>query len=118
MILFELFFASVSIFLILKSFSNIFKFNFLFKILLADSCCDFFNKYLTFTIEKCYFDFYSKIINGIKTMKNSKDRSMEITENLLGDIIGKMYVEKYFNSDGTKNIFHDINKFNSVLNNV
>ena len=27
-------------------------------------------------------------------------------------------IEKYFNSDGTKNIFHDINKFNSVLNNV
>lgn len=65
------------------------------------------NKYLTFEIEKCYFNFYSKIINGIKTMKNIKDRSMEITEYLLGDIIGKMYVEKYFNPD-SKNIVKEM----------
>jgi len=72
-----------------------------------------FNKYLTFKIEECYFNFYGKIINGIKTMKNSKDRSIEITENLLGDIIGKMYVEKYFNSD-SKNIVQ--NMVNSIKN--
>lgn len=72
-----------------------------------------FNKYLTFKIEECYFNFYGKIINGIKTMKNSKDRSLEITENLLGDIIGKMYVEKYFNSD-SKNIVQ--NMVNNIKN--
>jgi putative endopeptidase len=72
-----------------------------------------FNKYLTFKIEECYFNFYGKIINGIKTMKNSKDRSIEITENLLGDVIGKMYVEKYFNSD-SKNIVQ--NMVNNIKN--
>jgi putative endopeptidase len=74
-----------------------------------------FNKYLTFKIEKCYFDFYGKIINGIKTMKNSKDRSIEITENLLGDVIGKMYVEKYFNSDSKSTVKEMVNNIKNEL---
>ena len=74
-----------------------------------------FNKYLTFKIEKCYFDFYGKIINGIKTMKNNKDRSIEITENLLGDVIGKMYVEKYFNSDSKSTVENMVNSIKNEL---
>jgi putative endopeptidase len=74
-----------------------------------------FNKYLTFKIEKCYFNFYDKIINGIKTMKNNKDRSIEITENLLGDVIGKMYVEKYFNSDSKSTVENMVNNIKNEL---
>jgi predicted metalloendopeptidase len=74
-----------------------------------------FNKYLTFKIEKCYFDFYGKIINGIKTMKNNKDRSIEITKNLLGDVIGKMYVEKYFNSDSKSTVENMVNSIKNEL---
>ena len=74
-----------------------------------------FNKYLTFKIEECYFNFYGKIINGIKTMKNSKDRSIEITENLLGDVIGKMYVEKYFNSDSKSTVENMVNNIKNEL---
>ena len=73
------------------------------------------NKYLTFEIEKCYFDFYGKIINGIKTMKNNKDRSIEITENLLGDVIGKMYVEKYFNPDSKHVVEEMVNNIKNEL---
>jgi predicted metalloendopeptidase len=74
-----------------------------------------FNKYLTFKIEECYFNFYGKIINGIKTMKNSKDRSIEIIENLLGDVIGKMYVEKYFNSDSKSTVEEMVNTIKDEL---
>lgn len=73
------------------------------------------NKYLSFKIEECYFNFYSKTINGIKTMKNIKDRSMEITENLLGDVIGKMYVEKYFNSDSKNAVENMVNSIKNEL---
>lgn len=73
------------------------------------------NKYLTFEIEECYFNFYSKTINGVKTMKNIKVRSMEITENLLGDIIGKMYVEKYFNPDSKNAVEEMVNTIKDEL---
>ena len=73
------------------------------------------NKYLSFKIEECYFNFYSKTINGIKTMKNINDRSMEITENLLSDVIGKLYVEKYFNPDSKNAVEEMVNTIKDEL---
>ena len=73
------------------------------------------NKYLSFKIEECYFNFYSKTINGIKTMKNINDRSMEITENLLSDVIGKLYVEKYFTPDSKNAVEEMVNTIKDEL---
>jgi len=65
---------------------------FCFKIMLT------FNNCLSEQIEKTYFDFYNGVILGVEKMKPLWKRSIEFTEKLLGELLGKFYVENYFNS--------------------
>lgn len=42
------------------------------------------------------FDFYGKVISGRKEMKPRWERSVSLVDNILGEAIGKVYVERYF----------------------
>ncbi len=54
------------------------------------------NNCLSEKIEKTYWDFYSSVISGTEKMKPIWKRALEHTEKLLGELLGKFYVENYF----------------------
>lgn len=66
---------------------------FLFKIILE------FNSYLSETIEKTFFDFYHGIISGTKKMKPIWKRSLNVLDNYMGELVGKLYVDNYFKNE-------------------
>ena len=65
---------------------------FCFKIMLT------FNNCLNEQIEKTYFNFYNGVILGVKQMKPIWKRSIDFIERLLGELLGKFYIENYFDS--------------------
>jgi endothelin-converting enzyme/putative endopeptidase len=58
-----------------------------------------FSDYLSEEIEKCHFDFYSGVLLGTKTLKPLWKRSLEILDDHLGELVGMLFVEKYFDSE-------------------
>ena len=71
--------------------------------------------YLSQEIEEIYFNFYSKILSGIPNMKPIWERSLINVNNKLGFLIGKYYVEKYFNSESKTTILKMIIYIKEVL---
>lgn len=43
-----------------------------------------------------YFDFFSKQMSGIQQQKPRWKRAMRVPDSILGEAVGKMYVERYF----------------------
>ena len=54
--------------------------------------------YLTKAIVTADFEFYQKELNGQEEQKPRWKRAMAMTDNALGDAIGKMYCKKYFDA--------------------
>ena len=52
--------------------------------------------YLSMPFVKCHFDFYEKTLQGTQEIKERWKRSMEFTENALGEALGKLYCAKFF----------------------
>lgn len=52
--------------------------------------------YLSEIIYDVHFNFYGKIIKGLKEKEPIWKRSIKICEELLGELIGKLYTDKYF----------------------
>jgi putative endopeptidase len=86
---------------------NTWKQYFIFKILLE------FHNYLNLEIEACYFNFYSTCISDIKYMKPQWKRTLAILDQNIGELIGKLYVNNYFNYESKQKAL-DI--FNMVKN--
>lgn len=55
-----------------------------------------YSPYLTEVFQKHYFDFYYTALNGIQTRSPRDVSALELTNGILGNILGKLYVEKYF----------------------
>ena len=55
-----------------------------------------YSPYLTEVFQKHYFDFYYTVLNGIQTRSPRDVSALELTNGILGNILGKLYVEKYF----------------------
>ncbi len=55
--------------------------------------------YLSSDFEKIQFNFYGTILSGKTKMKERWKRTVEITSNMLGEAVGKIYVEKYFSAE-------------------
>lgn len=55
-----------------------------------------FGSELTETIEKRHFDFHSAALSGIEEQKPMWRRGVEACNGVLGEIVGKLYVEKHF----------------------
>jgi len=59
---------------------------------LINDCASYLNK----DIEKTSFDFYGTILSGKTKMKDRWKKVVELTSNMLGEAVGKLYVQKYF----------------------
>lgn len=53
--------------------------------------------YISSDAEDILFNFYGKILSGAKTIKPLWKRAINVVENNMSMILGKMYVERYFN---------------------
>ena len=42
------------------------------------------------------FNFYGKALSGVTKQRDRTRRAISATSNALGDVVGKLYVEKYF----------------------
>jgi len=51
-----------------------------------------------------YFDFYGTRLNGIKSDAPREQKSIQYVNSRLGQLVGKLYVEKYFPESHLKNI--------------
>lgn len=60
--------------------------------------CEF-NNYLSNGTRKMFFNFYSKMLHGVKTMKPKWEQSIEMIDNVMGELAGKLYTDKYFSQD-------------------
>ncbi|MFM2136833.1 MAG: Endothelin-converting enzyme [Bacteroidota bacterium] len=56
----------------------------------------------TYAMEMEAFRFYSQVLNGQKQMQPRWKRVVDMTDGLLGDAMGQMYVAKYFPPDAKK----------------
>jgi putative endopeptidase len=54
---------------------------------------------LSSDVEKEHFYFYQTVLRGTKKMKPRWKRAMEATDASLGEPLGKLFVEKYFNAE-------------------
>ncbi len=57
------------------------------------------------------FDFYGKYLSGTKTLKPRWKRNVDLIGNLMGEAIGKIYVERHFTANAK-------NKMNDLINNL
>lgn len=55
--------------------------------------------YLSSDVEKEHFDFYGRILNGQQEMKSRWKRVIEAENEALGEAVGRVYVDRYFDSD-------------------
>jgi putative endopeptidase len=55
--------------------------------------------YLNFDLEREHFDFYGRKLNGQQKMKPRWKRVIDAENYSLGEIIGRIYVDKYFDAD-------------------
>jgi putative endopeptidase len=88
---------------------------FIFKIILE------FSKFLGDDVNKYYFNFFEKVLSGTIKNKSISKQAIEIIDLSLGELLGKLYVENYFNSESkelTITIFNYIkNELNDYLTN-
>jgi predicted metalloendopeptidase len=88
---------------------NVWKDYFIFRIL-----CEF-NNLCPIEIENCYFNFYYNKISGVKTMKPTWKRAIELLESIMGESLGKIYVDKYFNQESKNKVIEMIQLIKNEL---
>lgn len=60
--------------------------------------------YISTETETELFNFYSKYLSGTEIMKPLWKRSIMLCENMLGMVVGKMFVKHYFSEDNKKQV--------------
>lgn len=70
--------------------------------------------YLSKPFEEANFDFYGKILNGQKEQKQRWKRITEEVDGSLGELLGQLYVDKYFTADAKKRMLDLVNNLQSV----
>lgn len=61
------------------------------------------------------FDFYSRYLNGQKELQPRWKRCVQLTDRLLGEILGKPYVAETFGADGKQRMLQMVNALESAL---
>jgi putative endopeptidase len=84
---------------------------FIFKIIIE------FNKILNNDINKCYFNFYEKILSGTVQNKTDSKHAVEFINDNIGELLGKKYVEKTFNSESKVLAYKIFKYIKNELNN-
>ncbi|MCI1640491.1 MAG: M13 family metallopeptidase [Bacteroidales bacterium] len=78
--------------------------------LISDACGALSDDYYTAS-----FDFYSKTMSGIKKQKPRWKRAMRVPNGILGEAVGKMYVEKYFPESSKKRMLDLVENLRQAL---
>jgi len=73
------------------------------------------NNYLSEEIEETYFNFHYKFLLGIVKIKSLWERSLNNVNNSLGFLLGKYYVEKYFDKDSKNLVLQMIKYIKDIL---
>ena len=55
--------------------------------------------FLNSALDKAHFNFYSGVLNGIKQQKPQWRRAVDLVNDNLGEMLGKLYVEKHFSPE-------------------
>jgi len=58
-----------------------------------------FNNYISNSTKEQVFNFYSKVLHGVKTMKPKWEQSIETVDHIMGELAGKLYTDKYFSQE-------------------
>ncbi|SEA49197.1 M13 family metallopeptidase [Pedobacter hartonius] len=70
--------------------------------------------YLSQPFQDARFDFYGKVLNGQKVQKERWKRMTQIVDNDLGELLGQLYVDKYFTSDAKKRMLDLVNNLQTA----
>ncbi|MCB0836653.1 MAG: M13 family metallopeptidase [Bacteroidetes bacterium] len=70
---------------------------------------------LTAEFEQASFDFNQKTLNGVPEMQPRWKRVSQATDNLLGEALGKLYVEKHFTPEAKTRVNELVNNLRVVL---
>ena len=60
--------------------------------------------YINIDSETVLFNFYSKVLSGTKVMKEPVKRSIETLNTIIGMLVGKLFVERYFNEKSKQKV--------------
>ncbi|HMQ47148.1 MAG TPA: M13 family metallopeptidase [Saprospiraceae bacterium] len=52
--------------------------------------------YLSSDFEQAHFDFYNKVLGGVEQMPPRQERVVEVCNEVIGEALGKLYVDAYF----------------------
>lgn len=65
--------------------------------------------------EEAKFDFFGRTISGKKEMKPRWERSIAVVDGILGEAIGKVYVEKHFSPEAKERMLTLVNNLQKAL---
>lgn len=71
--------------------------------------------YCTKKLNDEIFDFYSRKLRGQSEKKSHEKRSVEVVNHWVGELLGKIYVKKYFSVESKNGILHMINNVLDVM---
>jgi putative endopeptidase len=73
--------------------------------------------YIDINSETILFNFYNKTLSGVKKMKEPFKRSIENMNNLVGMLVGEMFVNEYFNQESKKKVIEILQFIKNELGN-
>ena len=56
-----------------------------------------YSPFLTEVFQNHHFEFYDKTLEGVQARSPRNESALELTNGILGNVLGKLYVEKHFN---------------------
>lgn len=71
--------------------------------------------YLNADLEKTHFAFYGTVLSGKTRMKERWKKVVDLTSNMMGEAVGKLYVEKYFPEESKKRMLELVNNLKSTF---
>ncbi|MCX7862639.1 MAG: M13 family metallopeptidase [Bacteroidales bacterium] len=71
--------------------------------------------YLHSEIEKTHFAFYGTVLSGKTRMKERWKKVVELTSNMLGEAVGKLYVQKYFPEESKQRMISLVSNLKSTF---
>lgn len=69
---------------------------------------------LSKSFRSAYFDFFNKVLYGQKIPRERWKSIVDVVDGGLGDLLGQLYVEKYFTPDAKKRMLDLVNNLQSV----
>ena len=75
----------------------------------------FSNNFCTKELNEEFFDYYGRKLSGQMEQKSKEKRSIEVVNRMVGQLLGKLYVNRYFSSSSKKSIEEMINLVIDVM---